>query len=135
MHRRLTLAAALLIAGAGPLARAQTSPPAWKQIYENGQVAYYVDSASLRTSGEFSVTSLLEYKIPQVVNGSQVWSMVTHMKLNCGQDQMVTTDNTFYALKMGAGPVVQSQPANDTWHPPQPDSLGGLIWATACGKP
>jgi hypothetical protein len=119
-------------ASPAPAARAA---PAWKQLYEDNQTIYYLDTSNLPKGGASSATSLLEYKAPQVIGGAQVWSIVTHMKLNCDQNQMVTTDNTLYALKMGGGPIVQSQPANDTWHAPLEGTLGALVWGAACPKP
>ncbi|HWF76946.1 MAG TPA: surface-adhesin E family protein [Caulobacteraceae bacterium] len=108
--------------------------PAWKQLYDDSQTSYYVDADTLPKSGPSDVTTMLEYKIPQVIGGAQVWSIVTHMRVNCDGNQMVTRDNTLYASKMGAGPVVQSQPANDNWHAPLPGTLGGLVWGAACPK-
>lgn len=145
----LMRAVALLVAAA-PVASGQTpasgptgaSPepaadgaPAWKQIFEDRQAVYLVDATAARQTGQFTVLSLLQYKVPQVVDGAQVWSVVSRMKLSCDGGRMLTLDNTFYALKMGQGPVVRSATVNDTWHQPQPDSLGGLIWNAACGKP
>jgi hypothetical protein len=106
----------------------------WKQIYEDSQTIYYVSAAGAGQTGESDTQSLLEFKVPQVVGGVQVWSMVSRMKLSCDKNQVVTVDNTSYALPMGAGTVIQSQGANDTWHHPEPGSLGGLIWSTACAK-
>ena len=122
--------------GVAPVAAAQTSAPApnWKPIYQDNQTAYYIDSRNLPLTGESTVASLIAYKVAQVNGGSQVWSVVSHMKVDCDQREIMTTDNTFYALKMGTGPVVQSQPSSDNWHAPQPDSLGGLIWSAACRK-
>jgi hypothetical protein len=111
-----------------------TRPVAWKQIYEDSQTIYYVSATSPAQMGESDTESLLEFKIPQVVGSSQVWSVVSRMKLNCDQRQVVTIDNTSYALQMGTGTVIQSQGANDTWHQPEPGSLGELVWSTACGK-
>ena len=150
MARGLTKAAAImLLCAAAPAARAQpvgpspSAPPAptanpapvWKPIYQNSQKAYYLDASNVSESGQSIVASLLEFKIPQVVNGDQVWSIVTRMKLSCQQRQIITMDNTLYALQMGGGPVVESQAVSDTWHVPQPGSLGDLIWSTACAKP
>jgi hypothetical protein len=108
--------------------------PAWKQIFENNQTVYYVSAADVVQTGESNAESLMEFKIPQVVGSAQVWSVVSHMKLNCDQKQVVTIDNTFYARRMGTGTVIQSQNVNDNWHQPEPGSLGELIWSTACGK-
>jgi hypothetical protein len=137
--RRGWIGAAALILGAAPVAQAQAPPaaaaaPAWKQLYDDSQTTYYVDADTLPKGGPSDVTTMLEYKIPQVIGDAQVWSIVTHMKVNCGGNQMLTTDNTLYASKMGAGPAVQSQPANDNWHAPQPGTLGGLVWDAACPK-
>jgi hypothetical protein len=141
--------AAILLAGflgaVAPVVRAvpvaaPSSPPSgaptpvWKQIYEDSQTIYYVGATSLAQTGEADTASLLEYKIPQVVGSAQVWSVVSRMKLNCGERQIITVDNTSYALQMGTGTAVQSQDANDAWHTPEPGSLGELIWSTACGK-
>ena len=93
---RLSIAVATLLLCLAPAAHAQrvAAPPApsapqaagaataWKQLYDDGQTTYYVDAASLPTSGASDVTSLLEYKVPQVIGGSQVWSIVTHMKVH-----------------------------------------------------
>ena len=121
---------------ASPQSSAATASRAasWKQIYEDSQTIYYVDAASLAQMGETDTESLLEFKVPQVVGGVQVWSMVSRMKLNCDQNQVITIDNTSYALQMGTGRMIQSQGANDAWHHPDPGSLGGLIWSTACAK-
>jgi hypothetical protein len=145
MYRSLIEALVVLAACAGaasaraqqaspPAALAAAPAPAWKQIYENGTLVYYIDVEGFQKTGQSSLSSLLEYKVPQVMGGAQVWSIVTHMKLSCDQDQMVTVDNTLYALKMGAGPVIESQLSSDTWHAPQPGSIGGLVWSAACGK-
>lgn len=117
--------------GAGPAAAA----PAWKSIYQNSQKIYYLDASNVPESGQSTVQSLLEFRIPQVVNGDQVWSIISRMKLSCSQRQIITVDNTLYAQKMGTGPVIRSQALSDTWHVPQPGSLGELIWSSACGKP
>ena len=150
MARSLTKAAVImLLSPAAPAASAQpigpsasaprasaASPtPVWKPIYRNSQKTYYLDASNVSESGQSIVASLLEFKIPQVVNGDQVWSIVTRMKLSCQQRQIITMDNTLYALQMGGGPVVESQAVSDTWHTPQPGSLGDLIWSTACAKP
>jgi len=119
-------------AGAAPIA--SPSPPSWKQIFEDGQTIYYVAATSPGQTGESDTASLLEFKVPQVVGGAQVWSVVSHMKLNCEQKQVVTLDNTSYAQQMGTGRVIQSQGTGDAWHVPEPGSLGELIWNTACGK-
>ena len=118
-------------------ARAQPAGPqtAWKQIYESPQSTYYVDASAVRPTGRSGVTVLLEYKIAQVVDGVQVWSALSHMQVSCDERQLITIDNILYATKMGVGRVVASQPVSDAWHTPQPGSLGGLVWATACGKP
>jgi hypothetical protein len=127
----------VLAAGAfsvAPIAAAQSSAPNWKVIYQDNQTAYYVDAGGAPKSGEAATASLIEYKVAQVVGGAQVWSIVSHMKVDCDQREIMTIDNTYYASKMGTGPVIQSQPSSDNWHAPQPDSLGGLIWNAACGK-
>jgi hypothetical protein len=109
------------------------SSDAWKQIYEDSQTVYYVSAAT--TAADVTATqSLLEFKVPQVVGSAQAWSVVSRMRLNCDTRQVVTVDNTTYAHKMGTGTVVQSQGANDSWHQPEPGSLGELIWSTVCGK-
>jgi hypothetical protein len=117
-----------------PSSTAATASRAWKQIYEDNQTVYYVSATGLAQTGESDTESLLEFKVPQVVGGVQVWSMVSRMKLNCDQNEVVTVDNTSYARPMGTGTVIQSQSANDAWHHPEAGSLGGLIWSTACAK-
>jgi hypothetical protein len=117
-----------------PSPPSSAATPAWKRIYEDSQTIYYVAAASPAQTGESDTASLLEFKIPQVVGSTQVWSVVSRMKLNCEQKQVVTIDNTSYAQRMGAGRVVQSQDAGDSWHVPEPGSLGELIWSTACAK-
>ena len=112
--------------------------PPWKQIYQNSQATYYVGATNLPQTGESDTQTLLDFRIPQVVGGAQVWSvMVSRMKLKCGQQQVVTVDNigsTRWA-NGGAGRPIRSQDANDSWHTSR--SLGRsarLIWSTACGK-
>jgi hypothetical protein len=112
---------------------AASAAPGWKQIYEDGQTVYYISAAAAPPSGQFEVETLLNFKIPQVIGGAQVWSVVSHMKASCDQKRLMTIDNTYFALRMGAGAVVQSQPASDTWHQPEPGSLGELVWSVACG--
>jgi hypothetical protein len=145
---RAAVVLACLLCVAAPAVRAQAiaSPPpspghaaasqapGWRQIYEDGQTIYYISAATAPTSGQFDVEALLNFKVPQVIGGIQVWSVVSHMKSNCDQQRMMTIDNTYYALRMGAGPVVQLQPAGDTWHQPEPGSLGELVWSVACAK-
>lgn len=136
----LTLAASAYAQGiaapsASPAPQSAGAAPAWKQLYDDNQTAFYVDPTGLPKTGAADVTSLLQYKVAQVIGGNQVWSIVTHMKVKCDENQVLTTDNTLYALKMGTGPVVEAQPANDSWHTPIAGSLGGLVWKAACAKP
>jgi hypothetical protein len=129
-----SLASAAPPASSPSSAGAASRAASWKQIYEDSQTIYYVSAAGLAQTDESDTQSLMEFKVPQVVGGVQVWSMVSRMKLSCDKNQVVTVDNTSYALPMGTGAVIQSQGADDTWHHPEPGSLGGLIWSTACAK-
>jgi hypothetical protein len=106
----------------------------WKQIFETDQTTYYVSNAAAVPAGDFNVDTLLEFKVPQVVDGAQVWSMVTRMQLNCRSQQVMTIENTFYALQMGGGKAIQTQATSDNWHEPDPGSLGELVWSSSCGK-
>jgi hypothetical protein len=133
--------AAVLLAVATCLAApaALAEPPAavasqWKQIYEDSQTIYYVSAINSSSSTTSDVESLLEYKVPQVLGGTQVWSVVSHMKLDCDAKKVVTIDNTTYSRQMGSGRAIQTQATNDTLHEPDAGSLGELIWSTACGK-
>jgi hypothetical protein len=107
----------------------------WKLIYENSQTAYYVDARGVQPTGQSDVAVLQNYKVAQVVDGAQVWSVVSAMKVTCDQNLIMTLNNTLYALKSGAGPVVSTQVVPDTWHTPQPDSLGGVVLGAVCPKP
>jgi hypothetical protein len=113
---------------------AANAAPAWKQIYETNQTIYYVGAASPARTGETDVATLLEFKVPQVVDGAQVWSMLSRMQLNCASEQVMTLENTFYAGQMATGTAVQTQAASDAWHAPDPGSLGELVWNTGCGR-
>jgi hypothetical protein len=115
-------------------AAASAAAPAWKQIYENSQTLFYVDAGSVQQTGQYNVAALLEYKIPRVIGGVQVWSAISRMKISCDEKRMATVDNTLYALRMGTGKVVISQTTGDLWHPPQPGSLGEIIWNAVCEK-
>lgn len=136
--------AAVLIAVVAGLAAsaavAQPPTPAvavasqWKQIYEDSQTTYFLSATNSTSSTTSEVELLLEYRVPQVIGGTQVWSVVSHMKVDCDAKKVITVDNTTYALQMGSGRAVQTQATNDDWHHPDPGSLGELIWSTACGK-
>jgi hypothetical protein len=127
-------AAAQTAAASPPSGPAANAAAPWKQVYETNQTIYYVGAASAAPTGELDVETLLEFKVPQVVDGAQVWSMVSRMQLNCGSQQVMTIDNAFYALPMAAGRTVRTQAATDGWHQPDPGSLGELVWSTSCGK-
>lgn len=103
-------------------------------MYENSQTIYYVSAANIPQTGQSNLQTLLQFKIPQVVDGAQVWSIVSNIRLSCDQKQMVTLDTTLHSLRMGAGEAVQSQASADSWHAPEPGTLGEMIWNTACGK-
>jgi hypothetical protein len=124
-------APATLAAPPAPMA-AVASP--WKQIYEDSQTIYYVSATNSSSATTSDVESLLEYKVPQVLGGTQVWSVVSHMKLDCDAKKVVTIDNTTYSRQMGSGRAIQTLATNDTLHEPDAGSLGELIWSTACGK-
>lgn len=132
--------AALALGGATMAAQAAPDPAAaiaavgWKQIYETNQTTYYVSSATAATSGDLNVETLMQFKVPQVVDGAQVWSMMSRMQVNCQSQQLMTVENTFYAMPMGGGKAIRTQAASDNWHNPDPDSLGELVWNTSCGK-
>jgi hypothetical protein len=128
------------LAGAGPaLAAPAPSAPAaapsgWKQVYEDSQTIYYVGAAGAAAAGEGDAEALLAFKVPQVIDGVQVWSIVSRLKLDCPQRRVVTLDNTLYALPMATGKVIQVQDAHDDWHTPQAGSLGELVWSAGCGR-
>jgi hypothetical protein len=113
---------------------ASAAAPSWKPIFENSQTIYYIDAGAVRETGQYDMSALLEYKIPRVIDGAQVWSIISRMKVSCDEKQMATIDNTLYALRMGSGKVILSQNASDLWHPPQPNSLGEMLWNAACVK-
>ena len=108
--------------------------PTWKQVFENSQTVYYIGQGGAPAGSTVDLSSLLEFKIPQVVNATQIWSIVAHLKVNCAAKQMITVDNTLYAGKMGAGKAVSVESGSDNWHTPQHGSLGELIWTTACAS-
>jgi len=133
--------AAVAVCLAAPTANAQTTTPApasptpaWRQIFENAQTIYYLSAANAPPTGEAEVETLQQFKVPQVFGGDQIWSIVSHYRLDCGQDRIVTLDNAYYPHRMGEGSPIQSLNPNDTWHAPEPGTLGELIWNTACGK-
>jgi hypothetical protein len=68
------------------------------------------------------------------MDGIQIWSIVSHMKLKCGEARMATMDSTPHVLPMGGGRAVPMQVGQDSWHSPQPGSLGELIWNSVCTK-
>ncbi|HTX50760.1 MAG TPA: surface-adhesin E family protein [Caulobacteraceae bacterium] len=110
------------------------APPPWKSIYENSQTVFYIDASKVQQTGPSDIAVLTEYKVPQVIDGVQIWSIVSHMKVRCDATLLATIDNTPHALQMGAGRAVPVQAGQDTWHQPEPGSLGELIWNAVCGK-
>ena len=123
-------------AAPAPQTAGQAAAPTWKQIFQNSQTVFYVEArAQGAPSGDLDLRTLLDFKVPQVLGGSQVWSIVAHLKVSCGRKQMTTVDNTLYALRMGAGPVVAAQRANDAFHTPSPGSLCEAILREACAAP
>ena len=130
------VAAQALALGAAAAPAAGPAPPAgaWKQVFETNQTVYYVGAASAAPGAEHDIATLLEFKVPQVVDGAQAWSMVSRMKVNCDAGQVMTVENIVYALPMGAGPAVQTQASDDAWHQPDPGSLGELVLDTGCGR-
>ena len=123
-------------AAPAPQTAGQAAAPTWKQIFQNSQTVFYVETRPQGTPpGDLDLRTLLDFKVPQVLGGSQVWSIVAHLKVSCGRKQMTTVDNTLYALRMGAGPVVAAQRANDAFHTPSPGSLGEAILREACAAP
>jgi hypothetical protein len=131
----ITLVALLALgaAGASP-ATASADAPAWRLIFETSQTIYYVGAANVGPTGETDIETLQEFKVPQVFGGDQIWSVVSRYELNCGEDRIVTLDNSYYPRRMGAGAAIQALNANDAWHTPEPGSLGELVWNTACRK-
>ena len=126
--------AAAIASPAAPSPAGATAASNWKQIFETNQTTYYVSAAGPPPSGDYNVDTLLEFKVPQVVDGAQVWSMVTRMQVDCSSRQLMTVENTFYARPMGSGKAIQTQAASDNWHDPDPGSLGELVWNSTCGK-
>ena len=129
-----SIARAQAAASPPPGASTASVAPSWKPIYETSQMAYYVAADVPPQSGESDISVLAEYKIPQVMDGVQIWSIVSHMKLKCAEARMATIDSTPYVLPMGAGRAVPMQVGRDGWHPPEAGSLGELIWNSVCAK-
>jgi hypothetical protein len=138
MRLEVTVCAAIGLALFATAARPADTPapapatPAWKQVYQTRQTTYYLSAAGGGAQGTVRVASLIQFKVPQVIDGAQVWSVVTRMTVDCAGRRMVTLDNTSYAAKMGTGPVVTSQNPGDTWHAPQAGTLGDLILSQTC---
>ncbi len=125
-------------AAPAPTPAAATSPPGWKQLFENSQNIYYMGANLARPAdpaAKMEVTLLVEFKIAQVLDGAQAWSAVSRLQLDCAQGRMITLNDTYYASKLGQGPAVSSHGGVDVWHAPQPGSLSQLIWSSACPKP
>jgi len=119
-----------------PAAPNAAVPPGWKVLFENSQSAYYLQPpAPAAAAGELQATTVLEFKIPEVLGGAQVWSIVAHLRLACDRQQLATSDNTLYASPLGAGPVVSVQRGDLAWRPPQPGSIGEMILRESCPKP
>jgi len=135
------LLAALALAGAisahaqPPTSGAASAAPGdWKEIFANSQTTYYLESADAASHAQVNLRTLTEFTVPQVIDGVQVRSIVSSMRLDCGGKRMVTIDDGLYADRMGGGKLIALQAANDTWHPPAPGSLGELIWNSACKR-
>ena len=135
----VVLAAVSLFAQAAvadtPTTAASAAASPWRQVYENGQTRYFIDLAGPPATDPAEMQVLLEFKVPQVVDGDQVWSVVSNMRLSCGQERLLTLANQLHAAKMGDGPIVETQAVHDVWHQPQAGSLGETIWRAICGKP
>ena len=131
------VAGLVVAAGARPQTAAPppATGPAWKPIFQNKQLAYYVDASRAQPSGPFELTLLEQFTLPRVIDGAQVWSLVSRIKIRCDQKEIATLDITLHALKMGAGPAIASQPIGEALHEPQPGSLGAIVWSAACAKP
>jgi surface-adhesin protein E len=130
--------------GGPPVASAASSPSesdsTWTQVAEDSQRIYYLERHAAPSAtaspdpGKTNLRSLIEFKIPQVSKSTQVWSIVSKLQMDCENKLAITLDDTLYSGKMGAGRIVSSESARDSWHAPAPGSLGEMAWTIACGK-
>jgi len=119
-----------------PVAAAPTTgQPTWRQVFETPQTVYYLGQATPAAgppAGDLAISSMVAFKIPQVLNGAQVWSVISNLRLSCARRQMITRDAGLYAQPMGAGQPISQTFGVDAWHTPEPGSLGELVWKSAC---
>lgn len=117
---------------AAPASSSSAGQSAWVQVAQDSQRLYYLESDASPSHGRKPARSLMEFKIPQVFQGTQVWSIVTNLQVDCDARQTVTVSDTFYSGRMGVGRIVSFNSGQDTWHAIAPGSLGAMAWDLAC---
>ena len=148
--RRLAAVPAIVGAAAAVLAHAAPPPtqpvapnsadrgPNWVKVAEDGQRLYFLEenaaTSAAPRSGKAELRSLMQFKIPQVLQATQVWSLVSSLQLDCDRGQALTVSDTFYSGKLGTGRAVSFRASSDAWHTPAPGSLGEMAWNVACGR-
>ena len=119
------------------LALSNTSAMAgWTYHAGNKDSDVYINYGSIRKNGEMVQMWFLENNrgVKKTSYGKSFLSAQTLGEYDCNKARVRTVRFAIYSGKMGSGNVVYTGGMKTGWEPIAPDSLGEILWKTACNK-
>ncbi len=107
----------------------------WIKVNEDDKSSYYADYATIRKAGnKVKIWTLVDFKSVKDVDGVKSLSLKRQLELDCKEERTRDLTYTFFSENMGFGNVLWSTNKANKWKAVGPDSVGMLVWETACGK-
>ena len=121
--------------GCTELASNRSAPTEWRRIMGNETVITYIDSATIRRSGDIvKMWLLLDRKTAGVSHGKAYLSQKSQEEFDCREERNRTLYLTLHSGNMGADEVVYKNPDPEKWMPIPPQSVIEILWKVACGR-
>ena len=107
----------------------------WVVVSDTDRMIYYIDTQSIKKSGQFAkVWSLIEYKTPKQNGYFLAKSVLSLEEYDCKEDRIRTLSQTQYTGSMGQGDKYSVDLSNEKWGYIAPNTISDYIEKLACKK-
>jgi hypothetical protein len=101
----------------------------------NTGLMVYVDPNTIRREGNLvKMSSLIDYKTIQSIEGNAVLSIERQNEYDCNEERTRMLASTWFSDNMKRGQVVHSDSDEDEWKPAAPGSIAQAMLNVACRR-
>ena len=102
---------------------------------DDAEEEYYLDLSSSKVSGTIVlVDALTSYSKVEFSTSGKHLSEVKQTEFDCAKGQRRWHQVTFYSQQGALGMVLDSYQSSPNWYPLAKDSIGEMLFKTACGS-